>query len=134
MFKSFGQLQLYQKIKRIMPLSQKDVIKKIASELGFHQVSIGSLEPLVEDRERFQNWLERDYAASMDYMKRNFNKRMSPGMILSGSKSVILAAVSYYTDKPPVEEPFFGSVARYAVGLDYHVVFRQKMRELKEGS
>ena len=115
-----------------MTLSQKDVIKNIAYEIGFHQVSIGSLEALNSDRDRFQAWLDRDYAASMDYMKRNFEKRMSPEKVFSGAKSAILATVSYYTEKPRLEEPFFGSVARYAVGLDYHVVFRLKMRELKE--
>ena len=103
----------------------------MALELGFHQVSIGSLKPLEGDKEFFCDWVERGFAASMGYMTRDPERRLSPDKVLNGSRSVVLAAVSYYTEKPELEEPFWGSVARYAVGLDYHAVFRAKMRELR---
>lgn len=54
-----------------------------------------------------------------------------PDRVFTGSRSAILAAVSYYTEKPDLK-PFNGNIARYAVGTDYHAVFRKKMRELRD--
>lgn len=115
-----------------MVKAQKDVIFEIARGLGFHQVSIGSLEPLSEELKHYQSWLDKGYAAGMDYMKRDPVQRITPSRTFSQASSVVLATVSYYTEKPALDKPFWGAIARYAVGLDYHAVFRKKMRELRD--
>lgn len=114
-----------------MAETKRQTIERLAKELGFHRVSIGSLVPLAAEGELYKEWLARGYAASMEYMKRDPDGRLEPGRLVKGSRSAILATVSYYTEKPALKA-FHGNVARYAVGLDYHVVFRRKMRELRD--
>lgn len=85
-----------------------------------------------EARERYQSWIERDFAGDMNYLKRDPNFRTSPAMLFPDALSALIVSVSYYT--PPPESPGaeFGQVAAYAVGMDYHVVLRAKLKELKQ--
>lgn len=112
-------------------VNSKARIIEIAHELGFHQVSIGSLAPMPEALTTYQAWLDKGYAASMDYLKRDPSRRTDPSKTCPEAKSVIIVAVSYFSEPPPVPpEGSYGRVARYAVGLDYHAVIRAKLREL----
>ncbi len=108
----------------------KDEIKRIASELGFQRTVIASLEPMETERQEYERWLALGYAAGMEYLKRNPHFRTSPQMLYPDGRSAIVVSVSYYTEVPEPPPGFFGKVARYAVGLDYHVVIRAKLREL----
>ncbi len=90
---------------------------------------IGSLAPLVEGGKTYRDWLDKGYAASMDYLKRDPAGRVEPARILTGSRSVIIASVSYYTEPQCPPPPVAGRVARYAVGLDYHPTIRAKLRD-----
>lgn len=112
-------------------MSIKEEIVDVALEMGFERVVIGSLEPMEKERREFEKWLSKGYAASMEYLKRNPHCRSSPQLLLPGSKSAIIVSVSYYTPQPQSPAPYFGKVARYAVGLDYHLVLRRKMAELE---
>ncbi len=113
-------------------MNLKNRIKEIASSLGFQGTVIGALQPMTVERVHYVDWLERGYAAGMEYMKRNPEFRTSPAGLYSGSRSAIIVSISYYTEKPPPPGRFFGKVARYAVGLDYHAVIRRKLRELRD--
>lgn len=114
-----------------MESDKRAVIEKLGRKMGFHRISIGSMEPLTGADAIYEEWLQRGYAASMEYMKREPGNRLLPDRLVKGSRSAILATVSYYSEKPPLKA-FHGNVARYAVGLDYHAVFRRKMRELRD--
>ncbi len=110
----------------------KQRVISIAQEMGFHRVVIGSLEPMEAERQVYEQWLAKGYAARMEYLKRNPHFRTSPLLLYPGSKSAIILSVSYYTESPPKPSPTFGRVARYAVGLDYHEVIKHKLDRLKE--
>lgn len=112
------------------PHQLKEEIKRIASELGFQRTVIASLEPMEAERHEYERWLALGYAAGMEYLKRNPHFRTSPQMLYPDGRSAIVVSVSYYTEVPEPPPGFFGKVARYAVGLDYHVVIRAKLREL----
>jgi epoxyqueuosine reductase len=100
--------------------------------MGFHRVVIGSLKPMEAERMEYEKWLARGFAASMEYLKRNPHFRTSPQLLYPGSKCAVVLAVSYYTEKPPLPAPYFGNIARYAVGEDYHNVLTRKLNELRE--
>jgi len=117
---------------RVARMSLKQSVVELAASKGFSNTVIGALEPMPRELAHYQDWLERGFAAGMDYMKRNPEFRASPHLLYPGSRSAIIVSVSYYTEKPPPPGPFYGSVARYAVGLDYHVVIRRKLRELRD--
>lgn len=99
--------------------------------MGFERVVVGALAPLESGRQRYKQWLDSGYAASMDYLKRDPNSRTSPQMIYPDARSVIILSISYYSPPPADPGPGFGKVAAYAVGQDYHVVIKAKLRALK---
>ncbi|HEY9719966.1 MAG TPA: tRNA epoxyqueuosine(34) reductase QueG [Trichormus sp.] len=110
----------------------KSIILKTAEELGFHRAVIASLAPMEAEREHFEQWLSKGFAAGMDYLKRNPHFRTSPQLLLPQSRSAIIVSASYYTQQPAAPDALpFGRVARYAVGLDYHAVLRAKLRQLR---
>ncbi|MBS2010834.1 MAG: tRNA epoxyqueuosine(34) reductase QueG [Cyanobacteria bacterium SZAS TMP-1] len=107
----------------------KETIVEIGRELGFHNIVIGGLAPMTTAGEIYSAWLDKGYGASMDYLKRDPVGRVSPALVLPGSRSVIIASVSYYTEPTAAPPPVAGRVARYAVGLDYHPTIRAKLRD-----
>lgn len=109
----------------------KERIIAIARQAGFHRVVIGSLEPMEAERRHYEQWLAQGHAAGMEYLKRNPHFRTSPALLYPGSKSAIVVSVSYYTEPPEKPAPYFGRVARYAVGLDYHEVIVDRLGRLK---
>lgn len=113
-------------------MSLKQSVVELAASKGFSNTVIGALEPLSTELTHYRDWLDRGFAAGMDYMKRNPEFRTTPQLLYPGSRSAIIVSVSYYTEKPESPGPFYGNVARYAVGLDYHAVIRRKLRELRE--
>lgn len=109
----------------------KSIINQVAESLGFSRCVIGSLAPMEAERAQFERWLAQGYAAGMDYLKRNPQLRTSPQLLYPSAKSAIVVSASYYTTVPDSPGDRYGRVARYAVGLDYHVVLRAKLREFK---
>lgn len=109
----------------------KQTIIEIAAELGFQRTVIAGLQPLPTEQQRYAQWLQNDYAAGMDYLKRNPEFRTTPQLLYPEARSAIVVSASYYSSPPPSPGPQFGRVANYAVGLDYHVVLRARLRELK---
>jgi epoxyqueuosine reductase len=107
----------------------KETIIQLGHDHGFHQVVVGGLAPMTDALRVYQDWVEQGYAASMDYLKRDPVQRTEPARTLPGSKSVIIASVSYYSEPSLPPPPVAGRVARYAVGLDYHPTIRRKLRE-----
>jgi len=109
----------------------KELIKEIANDLGFHQVSFASLAPLENERAHFDQWLDMGFQGTMNYMERDPDARLDPARPLPTAKSLIVLAVNYYTPRPPKPGPFHGAVASYAVGRDYHLVIPEKIALLK---
>jgi epoxyqueuosine reductase len=114
-----------------MELKQR--IIELANELGFQRTVIAGLQPLETDGVRYQQWLDRGYAADMEYLKRNPDFRTTPERLYPQSLSAIVVSVPYYTEPPPSPGDEFGKVANYAVGLDYHAVLRARLRDLRDG-
>lgn len=117
-----------------------DDIKQKALGLGFDLVGITDASPVAADHaERFAEWLDRGYAASMGYMHNHIDKRLSPAELLLGAQSVIVVGFNY---KPPPSPPASpatdhktapaGRVAAYAQYEDYHVFIKKQLRRLTE--
>lgn len=109
----------------------KATIRELASEIGFDRVVIAGLQPLELEKLRYQKWLENDYAAGMEYLKRNPDFRTTPQLLYPEALSAIVVSAAYYSHPPEQPGPNYGKVANYAVGLDYHVVLRARLRLLK---
>ncbi|MEO8168008.1 MAG: QueG-associated DUF1730 domain-containing protein, partial [bacterium] len=103
-------------------MTPTEKIKSKALELGFSKIGIARAEPLDEEAQHLQKWLNRGYHATMDWMNRNVDKRTHPGMIVPGAKSVICVAMNYYTPQQHMSDADVGKISRYAWGDDYHDV------------
>lgn len=112
-------------------MDRKQKILDLAHTFGFQRAVIASLEPMHETAIRYQSWVDRGFAAGMNYLKRDPKARNTPELLVPQAQSAIVVSVCYYTPPPPLPGPYFGRVASYAVGLDYHAVLRKKLRDLK---
>ncbi len=117
---------------KLMKFSEK--IKSKARQLGFDVAGItdaGSLS--CREVEIFQKWLQDGYAADMNYMKRNFEKRVNPEELLKGTKSVIVAGLNYKVrgDKKIAEKSkAAGRISDHAKYEDYHMFIKNRLYEL----
>ncbi len=68
--------------------------------------------------------------AGMEWMSRNPERRVDPGEVLPGCRSVI--CLSYPYDSPGKREPGQGDICLYAHGRDYHGILEDKLADLAE--
>ncbi len=100
-------------------------IKEEAIRLGFNDCGIAQARFLKEEQAHLQAWLDAEYNADMEYMKRNFDKRLDPRLLVDNAKSVIVVALNYYPEK--LQEKQLPQIAKYAYGKDYHKVIKNKL-------
>lgn len=115
-------------------MSISEAIKQKAINLGFDAAGIASAEPVEAKYVKYlQNWLKEGMNAQMEYMQKNFDKRIDPDRLLEGAKSVVCVALNY---KPPeqtmVPAGKFGAVANFATYQDYHGFIKEKLFVLAE--
>lgn len=71
----------------------------------------------------------------MDYLHHHFNERTDPGVLLAGTRSLVVVGLSY--NQPPAppadnDAKAHGRVAMYAWGDDYHRVLKRKLFALAD--
>lgn len=109
-------------------LTQK--IKEFARAAGADLVGIAPATPDREGQKRLQGFLEKKRQGSMHYLENDF-LRTHPSGLLPGAKSIIVIAVNYYRDVPPVRDTD-GRFARYAYGRDYHKVIKKLLKQIED--
>lgn len=81
-------------------------------------------------------WLAADCHGSMDYMARHGLLRARPQELLPGTRSIIIARLDYLPlaadARAVLADPNRAYVSRYALGRDYHKVFRQRLQKLAD--
>ena len=106
------------------PLNSND-IKAQAKRLGFVACGLAKAEPVADScARRFRRWLQLDYCAQMDYMRRNVEMRLQPQLLVPGVKTIVSLAMNFM---PARHQP---AISLYAQGKDYHDVMRDRMRQL----
>lgn len=108
-----------------------EFIKTEAKRLGFLSCGISKAEFLEEEAPRLEAWLNQNKQGEMQYMENHFDKRLDPTLLVEGSKSVISLTYNYYTDKLQ-SDPLAPKISKYAYGVDYHYVIKDKLKELLE--
>ena len=106
-------------------------IKTEAKRLGFLSCGISKAEFLEEEAPRLESWLHQNKHGKMHYMENHFDKRLDPTLLVEGSKSVISLTYNYYIDKLQ-QDPNAPKISKYAYGLDYHYVIKDKLNQLLE--
>lgn len=105
-------------------------IRAKALEMGITKIGFAPIESLVEEASHLQEWLNRGYNGTMEWMARNADKRLDPTKIVPGVKSVIAVAMNYYTDSNHSAVDGVGKISRYAWGDDYHDILGERLKNL----
>ncbi len=106
-------------------------IKERARGIGFDLCGIARAEAYPE-RSFLGDWLDRGYAATMDWMRRSADRRADVRRVLPDARSVIVTATLYNADRPYSADlpPDVARVSRYAWGDDYHDVLEARLEAL----
>lgn len=105
------------------------LIKNEAQKLGFLFCGISKAEFLKEEAPRLESWLKKNMHGEMQYMENHFDKRLDPRLLVDGAKSVISLGINYYTNNKQ-DDPNAPKISKYAYGMDYHTVIKDKLRQL----
>lgn len=103
-------------------------IKSEAKRLGFLSCGISKAGFLEEEAPRLEKWLTNNMQGEMRYMENHFDKRLDPTKLVENSKSVISLLLNYYPNETQTENTF--KVSKYAYGTDYHLVIKEKLKQL----
>lgn len=110
-----------------MPETNTQIVKRIASELGFFFCGISKAEFLEAEAPKLEEWLRRGYQGKMGYLENHFEKRLDPTKLVPGAKSVVSLVYNYYPEKVLQQEDT-PKIAKYAYGQDYHFVIKDKLK------
>src|SRR5436190_1185842 len=99
------------------------LIKSLATRLGFSYCGISKAEFLEEEAPRLEEWLKRGYQGKMSYLENHFDKRLDPTLLVPGAKSVVSLLYNYYPEKDLAKEGEL-KISKYAYNEDYHVVIK----------
>lgn len=107
-----------------IPLERR--LKEQAQQMGFALTGIATAAP-ADHFERFQEWLARGYAGTMDYLHEQGEARREPSSILENVHSVLMVGMTYPTTPAPSAK-----IAKYALVPDYHRYLWDKLNELRD--
>ena len=109
-------------------LSNKQRIQQEALRLGFMSVGFAKADFLEEDAIRLESYLKNNYHVKMSYLENHFDLRVDPRKLVPNAKSVITLLLNYYPDESQdINSP---KIAKYAWGMDYHDVIKEKLKAL----
>ena len=110
-----------------------EVVKNLASEVGFDLCGVEPCRHLAQNEEWFRRWLDRGMNASLGYLERNLDKRFDPRRLVEGARTAVVCAVGY---KNRASEGYPAGcrtkIASYACAADYHATVRAMLARLFE--
>jgi epoxyqueuosine reductase len=83
---------------------------------------------LEEEAPRLENWLKKNQNGQMSYMENHFDKRLNPTLLVEDAKSVVSLLLNYFPEQKQNEDAY--KISKYAYGVDYHYVIKDKLKEL----
>jgi epoxyqueuosine reductase len=105
-------------------------IRREGERLGFSRVGFAAARRHPAG-ERLREWLDRDYAGTMGWMRLRREERSDPARLAPWARTLILAALPYPSGATSAD-PMQGRVSRYADGPDYHGVLKERLSRLSE--
>ena len=104
------------------------LIKEQARRLGFEYCGISKATFLTEEAPRLEKWLHHQMNGQMKYMENYFDKRLDPRLLVEGAQSVVSLLLNYYPETLQNEDA--PKISKYAYGMDYHFVIKEKCKTL----
>ncbi len=107
------------------------LIREKARELGFDLCGIARTKVLSENGKILEKWCQAGMNAGMSYLQRNIERRINPGLLLPGARSIVVTGLCYYSELKQ-KDPRAPVLSRYAYGLNYHDVIAPMLEKLLE--
>ena len=104
------------------------LIKEEAIRLGFDYCGIAKADFLEDEAPRLEKWLLNNMHGKMVYMENHFDKRLDPRLLVDDAKSVVSLLLNYYPSQQQNEDAY--KISKYAYGRDYHLVIKEKLKDL----
>ena len=108
---------------------QSLIIKSEAKKIGFDSCGIAKAVFLENQAKNYEEWLKNNRHGKMNYMEKNIDKRLDPRKLVDGAKSIISLTYNYYTDKEQKDKSA-PKISKYAYGEDYHLIIKDKLKNL----
>lgn len=107
-------------------------VRQKAFELGFDACGFSRAQKLDKEAHRLEQWLNEGRHGTMEWMERNFDKRIDPTLLVPGSKSVVSLLASYRFKENELDDKINSGpkIAKYARGRDYHKTFKSRLKSL----
>ncbi len=103
-------------------------VKAEARRLGFMSCGISKAEFLEREAPRLEDWLNKNRNGEMGYMENHFDKRLDPTLLVPGAKSVVSLLFNYFPKEQQRDDSY--KISKYAYGTDYHLVIKDRLKEL----
>jgi epoxyqueuosine reductase len=113
------------------PLERARAVLARCSEHGFAVAGIAEARPSAH-AEAYRAWIAEGKQGGMGYLAEEIERRLDPGILVPGARSVLCVADRYADGRPDRREPGMGRIARYSRGEDYHVVIRARLEALAQ--
>jgi len=117
----------------VNPSDLKSRIRAEAAELGLPACRFARVQPLPHGR-FFADWVAAGNHGEMSYLARGAAKRLDPGLVLPGVRTIISLACPYPAAPRPRcrdwRAELRGRIAAYAAGRDYHRLLGAKLQLL----
>lgn len=110
-------------------------IRSFAHQLGFEACGFARARHLEDEERKLEEWLTNGMHGDMKWMENHFEKRVDPTKLVPGSKTVVSVLCSYHQPelfKKQAEKNDEPRISNYALGDDYHDVFKEKLFQLFE--
>lgn len=106
-----------------------DWVRQEALRLGFDAVGFARARRLEEEETRLVQWLKEGRQGMMQWMENHFDKRVDPRKLVPGARSVISLMISYHQPGQALQQISSNNpkISKYAMGDDYHKVFKEKL-------
>ena len=105
------------------------LIRKEAERLGFYFCGFAKAEFLETEAPRLESWLKNDCHGEMQWMENYFDKRLDPRKLVDGAETVISLGYNYFTNITQTDNTA-PKISKYAYGIDYHLVIKEKLKLL----
>jgi epoxyqueuosine reductase len=100
-------------------------IKELALEAGFNACGITDVKPLEQNSLILKNWISHNYNADLNFLDKNFEKRINPELLVPGAKSIVICLISYNYSIKQKSNNY--RISKYIAGSDYHKVIKKKL-------
>lgn len=115
-----------------MAQSLEQQIKSKAIEIGFDACGITDSATFDKESLSLDNWIANNYHANMDFITRHRDKRKNPHLLHENTQSIIVVLLNYGNPTYFTHKKSDYSLVEYALGEDYHIVLKEKLRLLTD--